>query len=287
MNSILQLALSVAFVVTLSQPLSAEEIVASCPPPDNTISKVLAPFAESVLAPGRTLNFAEFLKHSPPETLAALAAMNKADAERKAKDWPNLCRYAAENAEVLARGVHPRVIFLGDSITEYWKLADPALFSPTVLDRGISGQTTPQILLRFYQDVAMLRPRVVHIMAGTNDISGNTGPTSDAAIVNNIRAMIDIAKANRIGVVLASITPSKGFSMRPGFNPAPRIAAVNRQLFRLAAEMHVTYVDYFPHLTDNEGGFSAALANDGLHPNRDGYAIMRPLAERAIARAAR
>ena len=144
---------------------------------------------------------------------------------------------------------------------------------------------TPQILLRFYQDVVSLRPQVVHIMAGTNDISGNTGALTDGTIVNNIRAMIDIAKANGIRVVLASITPSKQFVARPGIDPSARIAAVNRELAKLAAEKRITYADYFPLLVDSAGGFTGDLANDGLHPNRDGYAIMRPLTEKSIKRA--
>lgn len=247
----------------------------------------LAPFFDAMIAPGKRMDIGVLLKTMPPDTMAKIAAVQKTMAERQIKDWPNLCRYQKENAAVAASGVRPKVVFLGDSITENWKRGDPELFGATMLDRGISGQTTPQILLRFYQDVVALRPRIVHIMAGTNDISGNTGPTSDAAIVDNIRAMIDIAKQSGIRVVLASITPSKGFAMRPGFDPSLRIAAVNRALVRLATERRVTYVDYVPHLIDQDGGFAAALANDGLHPNRDGYATMRPFAERAIAQANR
>ena len=235
--------------------------------------------------PGKALNIADIIKNMSPEMLAKMGAMQKVALDRQAKDWPNLCRYAAENAAVLASGIRPRVIFLGDSITENWKLGDPLLFGLQSLDRGIGGQTTPQILLRFYQDVVALRPRVVHIMAGTNDISGNTGPTTDQTIVDNIRAMIDIAKANNIRVVLASITPSRGFFAKPGLDPSARISAVNQQLVRLAAERRVTWVDYYPALVDGADGFNAALANDGLHPNRDGYAVMRPLTEQAIARA--
>ncbi len=259
----------------------------ACTPADPAMARGFAQFTEAMLAPGKAMDIAAMMRSMPPETMARIAEFQKAEADRRAKDWPNLCRYAAENAQVLASGIRPRVVFIGDSITENWKLGDPSQFSATTLDRGISGQTTPQILLRFYQDVVSLRPRVVHIMAGTNDISGNTGPASDEAIVNNIRAMIDIAKANNIRVVLASITPSKGFAMRPDFDPSPRIAAVNRALVQLAAQRRVIWLDYFPPLADSTGGFNSALANDGLHPNRAGYAVMRPLAERAIVRAAK
>ena len=240
-----------------------------------------------MVEPRKFTSLADLLKLLPPDAMAKMVAMQKNAADRQAKDWPNLCRYGAENAQVLASGIRSRVIFLGDSITENWKIADPSLFSATVLDRGIGGQTTPQILLRFYQDVVSLRPRAVHIMAGVNDIMGNTGPTSDATIVNNIRAMIDIAKANRIRVVLAAITPSKAYVARPDMNLVPRITAVNRLLAELAKEQHVGFVNYEPVLANNEGGLKDALGNDGLHPNRDGYAAMRPLTEQAIARAAK
>lgn len=277
-------AFAAANCLALAAPVAAQQTAETCPPANPEMAKGMADFTEAMLVPGKAMDIAELIKRATPE---AVAAMQKADADRRAKDFANLCRYAAENAAVQSSGIRPRTVFIGDSITENWKLGDPSLFSATTLDRGIGGQTTPQILLRFYQDVVALRPRVVHIMAGTNDISGNTGPASDEAIVNNIRAMIDIAKANGIRVVLASITPSKGFGLRPNFDPSPRIAAVNRALARLAAERRVTYLDYFPSLVDSAGGLSTALGNDGLHPNRDGYKVMRPLAERAIARAAR
>ena len=260
------------------------EACAAVPTTNEQDSELLA---KLMLEPRRFSGLADLLKSLPPEAMAKITAMQKTAAERQAKDWANLCRYAAENTAVLASGVRPRTIFLGDSITENWKLGDPSLFSATTLDRGIGGQTTPQILLRFYQDVVALRPRVVHIMAGVNDIMGNTGPSSDAAIVNNIRAMIDIAKANGIRVVLSGITPAKAFVARPAFDMVPRIAAVNRQLAQLARDRRVGFADYAPALANEEGGLKDALGNDGLHPNRDGYALMRPIAEQAIARAAR
>ncbi len=162
-----------------------------------------------MLEPRKFTSMADMLKVLPPDAMAKFGAAQAAEAQRLKSDWANLCRYAGDNAQVAASGIRPRVIFLGDSITENWKLGDPALFGPAVLDRGIGGQTSAQILLRFYQDVVALRPRTVHIMAGVNDIMGNTGPTSDAAIVSNIRAMIDIAKANGIRVVLSAITPAQ------------------------------------------------------------------------------
>jgi len=166
-------------------------------------------------------------------------------------------------------------------------LGDPSLFSPTSLDRGIGGQTTPQILLRFHQDVVALGPRVVHIMAGVNDIMGNTGPTTNETIVNNIRAMVEIAKANGIRVVLAAMTPARTFVAKPELDLSVRIATVNRQLRQLTATQKVTFVDYAPVLAGSDGSLKAPLGNDGLHPNRDGYALMRPITDNAITRAAK
>lgn len=263
---------------------ASEDVCAGLPAAEDQNPELLA---RLMLEPRKFASLADLFRALPPEAMAKMATLRKSAQERQAKDWPNLCRYAAENAQVKASGIRPRAIFLGDSITENWKLGDPTLFNATVLDRGIGGQTTPQILLRFYPDVVALRPRLVHIMAGVNDIMGNTGATSDATIVNNIRAMIDIAKANGIRVVLARIAPAKTFVARPDFDMVPRITAVNALLDSLAKEKRVTLADYAPVLADSEGGLKDALANDGLHPNRDGYAAMRPLAERAIARAAK
>jgi len=263
---------------------AAPAACASLPPEDPQKNAYLTTL---MLEPRKFTSMADLLKVLPPDAMAKFGAAQAAEAQRLTSDWANLCRYVAENAQVAASGMRPRVIFLGDSITENWKLGDPAKFGPAVLDRGIGGQTSAQILLRFYQDVVALRPRTVHIMAGVNDIMGNTGPTSDAAIVNNIRAMIDVAKANGIRVVLSAITPAQNFVARPDVDLRPRIASVNMQLRQLAKEKRIVFVDYAPVLANSAGGLADALGNDGLHPNRDGYAAMRPLADRAIARANR
>ncbi len=286
-TALIAVALAASVGTTEAQPLQSptqESTCATVPAAEVLDSSILNTL---MVEPKKFTSLAELMKALPPEAMARIGTMQKVAADRQAKDWPWLCRYAAENAVVHKSGVRPKVVFIGDSITENWKIADPSLFSATVLDRGIGGQTTPQILLRFYQDVVTLRPQVVHIMAGTNDISGNTGAVTDEAIVQNIRAMIDIAKANGINVVLASITPSKQFIARPNVDPSPRIAAVNRALVKLAVEKKVTYVDYFPALADSSGGLSDVLGNDGLHPNRDGYAAMRPFTDKAIKRAAK
>lgn len=269
-----------------AQPLQSPTQAAACAAVPAAEPRQTAILNTIMVEPRKFTSMADLFKALPPEAMAKIGDMQKAAAERQMKDWPWLCRYAAENAAVRESGVRPEIIFIGDSITENWSSGDPSLFTARVLDRGIGGQTTPQILLRFYQDVVALGPRVVHIMAGTNDISGNTGAITDEAIVRNIRAMIDIANANGIRVVLASITPSKQFVARPGVDPSSRISAVNRALKTLAAEKRVTYVDYFPALADSAGGLADALGNDGLHPNRNGYAAMRPLTDKAIKAAA-
>lgn len=271
--------------VAMAQPTAPTETAELCASAPATDALDNATLSKLMVEPHRYASLADIFKALPPEALARIAAMQKTANERQVTDWPYLCRYAADNVQVLASGIRPQVIFLGDSITENWILADPTLFSAKVLDRGIGGQTTAQILLRFYQDVVGLRPRIVHIMAGVNDIMGNTGPTADMTIVNNIRAMIDIAQANGIRVVLAGITPSCEFIAKPGLNLAPRIAAVNRQLVNLAKQKRITFIDYAPALAGEDGGLKDSLGNDGLHPNRDGYAAMRPLTLRAIARA--
>ena len=286
-NSI-KAVLATAFFVTpayaQSESAPATQTVsdacAETPPFDEA---AMRPFLERVLTPGPQITPAAI----PPETMAKLMALQKEAAARQAKDWANLCRYSADNAKVGAEGTAQRTVFLGDSITEYWRQGDPAFFTDPVQNRGISGQTTAQMVLRFYPDVVALKPRVVHIMAGTNDVAGNLGPVSDDTIVANLTAMLDMAKANRIRVVLASIPPARFMSWKPGMTPGPRIAALNLRLKRLADNRGAVFIDYHASLRDEQGGFQAALANDGVHPNRQGYAVMRPLAERAIAQAAR
>ena len=178
-----------------------------------------------------------------------------------------------------------RAVFLGDSITENWHAADPSLFTGDFVNRGIGGQTSPQMLLRFYADVLGLHPRVVHIMAGTNDLAGNTGPYSEQQYKDNIRAMCDLALANGVRVVLAGIPPTTGFPWRPALRPGPQIVELNAWLQRYAAQRKMIYVDYAAVLAQPDGAMRADLSHDGVHPNRSGYALMRPLAEHAIAAA--
>ena len=203
-------------------------------------------------------------------------------------DWANLCRYAADNARLKALPDADRqIVFLGDSITESWQAAGPDLFARGWIDRGISGQTSPQILLRFQADVAALRPRLVHIMAGTNDIAGNTGPATLDSIEDNITAMVRLAKAAGIRVVLAATPPSVQFAWKPELKPGPRIAALNARLKAMAGREKVVFVDYAEVLAEPDGAMKADMTFDGTHPDAKGYAAMAPLTRAAIAAALR
>jgi lysophospholipase L1-like esterase len=172
---------------------------------------------------------------------------------------------------------------MGDSITENWALADPQFFARGIVNRGISGQTTPQMLVRFRADVIDLKPQVVHIMAGTNDVAGNTGPTTAQDVKNNIVSMVELARANAIRVVLGSIPPAAAFKWRPEVDPVPQIDALNTWLREYAAQNRLEYIDYHAALAGPSGELRAELGNDGVHPNRDGYRIMRTLLEQKIA----
>jgi lysophospholipase L1-like esterase len=208
-----------------------------------------------------------------------IQAYAKTQRERAQGDWANLCRYRQANA---ALSSPTRVVFMGDSITEYWVKGDPGLFNGGVVGRGVSGQTSPQMLLRFFQDVIDLHPKVVHIMAGTNDVAGNTGPTTEKDFQNNLRAMVELAQAHHIRVALGSIPPASAFPWQPALRPAPSIQHLNAWLRQYARETHSRYIDYYAALNDGQGGFKPDLSNDGVHPNRDGYAAMKKLAVEGI-----
>jgi lysophospholipase L1-like esterase len=200
------------------------------------------------------------------------------------EDFAYLSRYRDDNAKLTPAAGKPRIVFMGDSITEGWVAKDPAFFTPGRIGRGISGQTTSQMLLRFRQDVINLHPDVVQIMAGTNDVAGNTGPATDEQIQDNIRSMVELAHAHGIRVILASIPPAGDFPWKPGLNPGPRIAKLNDWLKSYAAESGCVYADYWSVL--HEGvAFHAGWSSDGVHPNEQGYAVMDKVAESAIAQA--
>lgn len=199
-------------------------------------------------------------------------------------DWPMLCHYRDANRAVVTP---PSAVLIGDSITEMWISTAPGLFADSVVDRGISGQTSPQMVARFYQDVVRLRPRVVHIMAGTNDIAGNTGPSSADNYADAISSMIDMARANGIAVVLGSILPAGGFGWHPDYRPAQQIIALNAWLRLVAAQRGLVYADYHSAMADPAGAMKPGLSSDGVHPNAAGFAIMEPIARAAIAAAER
>ncbi|NLD24485.1 MAG: acylhydrolase [Bacteroidales bacterium] len=206
----------------------------------------------------------------------------------EAQDWANLERFREAN-EKLAPSLEcdDRVVFMGNSITQGWIDQLPEFFAPEkhYINRGISGQTTPQMLLRFRQDVINLRPKVVVILAGTNDIAGNTGPSTLEMIEDNIRSMTELAQANGIQVVLCSIVPAYDYPWRSGLEPAPKIMELNNRIKKYASTRGAVYCDYFTAMADDRNGLPAELSGDGVHPNKAGYAIMQPIVENAIARA--
>ncbi|HEL5400477.1 TPA: SGNH/GDSL hydrolase family protein [Stenotrophomonas maltophilia] len=208
--------------------------------------------------------------------------------QRRLADWPELQRYRDANARLPAAVAgQPRVVFFGDSITEGWGREGSAAFFPGNgwLNRGISGQTTAQMLVRFPQDVLALKPQVVVILAGTNDIAGNTGPATQAMIEDNLHAMVDLARAHGIRVVLASVLPVSDYPWLPGTSPAPRVRALNTALKRYADAQQLVYLDYYTPMANAAGGLDPQLADDGVHPTAKGYAVMAPLAEAAVNRA--
>ena len=233
----------------------------------------------------------EFILRSGPPDAALMArvtdpvtrsAYTEAEVEQRARDWPFLGLYRGENEAVRKEG-RPKVVFIGDSITEIWRYADPAFFSNGIVGRGISGQTTPQTLIRFYPDVVALKPKAVHILCGGNDIAGNTGATTAQDYKNNILAMLDIAQLNGIRVLLGSITPAAGFSHSPQVRPIARIAELNDWLRHTANERGAIFIDYFSALAAEDRSLPPQYTNDGLNPNKAGYDVMQPLALAAMA----
>jgi lysophospholipase L1-like esterase len=205
-------------------------------------------------------------------------------------DYGNLARYAADNEKVTppAPG-EERVVFMGDSITDGWGRAVKAPFFPgkPYINRGISGQTTAQMLLRFYPDVVLLKPKAVVFLAGTNDIGGNLGAVTLESIENNLAAMADIARANGIRVVMASLTPVCDYHrpQQTAQRPPEKISALNAWIKDFCARNHFVFLDYYSSTVDDKGFFKSEITNDGLHPNEAGYAIMGPLAQKAIDQA--
>lgn len=236
---------------------------------------------------------AAFGQTTAPECAELKTQLDRAQA--RLNDWPALARYRDDNAKVQPPTKNEaRVVFMGDSITDGWDNPGNGGFFPgkPYLDRGISGQTTPQMLIRFQPDVIALRPRVVVILAGTNDIAGNTGPITLQAIQDNLISMAELARANGIRMVLSSLLPVSDYESRDGKpinqttrRPPEKIKALNEWMKQYALEKHLTYLDYYSAMVDEKGFLKDEVSNDGLHPNPKGYEVMNLLAERAIAAA--
>lgn len=202
----------------------------------------------------------------------------------KAQDWANLNRFKSENKALSAlKNEENRVVFMGNSITEGWLKLCPEFFEgKPYTNRGISGQTTPQMLVRFRADVIELKPKVVVILAGTNDIAGNTGPTTLNEILGNIISMVELAKANNIKPILCSVLPAINYSWKPGIQPAEKIVVLNSMIQNYANSHKINYANYFVALADEHNGLPLIYSEDGVHPNKKGYLVMNPIITKAI-----
>ena len=234
-------------------------------------------FARAYLAEGE-MDAALTARLRDPERLAERERLATI---QRATDWAALGYYREDNAGLAGQSVD--VVFMGDSITEMWRVAQPELFTGGVVNRGISGQTSAQMLVRFMPDVIALKPRVVHLMCGVNDVAGNTGPTTPRDLLNNIAAMIDLAWAHGIAVVLGTVTPVTGLPWAPGVqDPRGRIMALNAEVRALAEQRGLILTDYFAALADEAGALKAELTRDGVHPTGRGYDVMRPVVDAAL-----
>lgn len=237
-------------------------------------------FAEAYLAPG-PLAPEWVATLADPERRARREALATA---RRTRDWPAISQYRDANAGLAGQPVD--VVFIGGSLTEFWSVAHPDLFTGGVVNRGISGQTSPQILLRFMADVVALRPWAVHIWCGGNDMAGNTGPSTVQDYKNNILAMLTLAQAHGVKVILGALTPFNVVSWNPAVGDLrARTAELNAWQAALAAERGLVRADYFSALADADGLLRAEFHRDGVHPTRTGYDAIRPVAEEAIRRA--
>jgi lysophospholipase L1-like esterase len=204
-------------------------------------------------------------------------------------DWADLHHYQARNKLIPTPAVgERRVVFLGSSIFERWTTVAPAIFNnKSYLNRGISGQIAPQLLIRFRQDVIDLKPKAVIILAGSNDIAGSMGHVTNETIMNNIKSMAELARANHIKVILCAYLPVYDYPWRKGLAPAEKIISLNKDIKAYASKEGFVLLDYFTPLVDERSGQKAELTLDGVHPNAAGYAIMVPLTEAAITKALR
>jgi lysophospholipase L1-like esterase len=225
-------------------------------------------------------------QYAPPRANCCLPAAAKSLADQL-QDWNQLGRYYADNQRLMQMpSEEGRVVFLGDSITDGWKLAQSFPAKPYV-NRGISGQTTPQMLVRVFPDVIALKPAALIVLAGTNDIAGNTGPATLTQIQQNFQAITELAQGHGIKVILCALTPVSDYTTRKQTvqRPPADILKLNAWLRDYAAKVNAVFADYYQATVDGAGMLKEGFSNDGLHPNEKGYALMAPVAEAAIAKA--
>jgi lysophospholipase L1-like esterase len=222
-----------------------------------------------------------------PWTIPAPPIGSAADELRIHTDWALLGQYRTDNLRVRQLPQRERqVVFLGDSITRAWRVFHPEFFMKNgYIDRGISGQATPQMLVRFRQDVLSLRPEVVHIMGGTNDVAENTGPFDPEATRNNLMSMVDLARLHRVRIILAAVPPAAAFPWRSVAEPVPKLRALNSWIRDYATLNNFAFADYTPLLDDGAGAMKPELTYDGVHPNRAGYLVMEQITTQAVAKA--
>ena len=216
--------------------------------------------------------------------IALIFLTSKTYSQEMKTDWANISKYANDNQDLgIPAKNENRVVFMGNSITEGWKSASPEFFSKNkYINRGISGQTTSQMLVRFRPDVIALKPKLVVILAGINDIAQNNGPIELKDIFGNIVSMVELAKINNIKVILSSVLPANDFSWKKGMEPADKVIQLNALLEKYAIENKITFVNYYPKMVDSEKGLDKKFTNDGVHPTLAGYKVMEPLLQEAI-----
>jgi len=261
------------------KPLSRAALLSLC------LSAVHPAFAQTAAPADALQGKVDALYTQAPDTLQA---KDVAELQQRLLDWAQLNRYRADNAALAPPAAgERRVVFYGDSITDMWGRSEGARFFPgkPYVNRGISGQTTAQMLVRFRQDVIDLKPAAVVILAGTNDLAGNTGLSTQRMIEDNLRSMAELAQANHIKLVLASVLPVSDYPWRPGLQPAEKIRALNAWIKQYAQSHGAVYLDYHSKMRNRQGGLDKALATDGVHPTAAGYGLMAPLAQQAVERA--
>lgn len=256
-----------------------------------SLSKKKNPVKKKILSRFKKVVFA--FSPTPALFLFIFLLLNAQNAMTQDKpflsDWANLKKYSTENLKIkpLSKG-EKRIVFMGNSITESWTSIDSNFFNnKPYINRGISGQTSSQMLFRFRQDVVSLNPVVVVILSGINDIAENNGPISIDAIFGNIVSMVQLAKINKIKVVLSSVLPAYDFPWHPGLQPAEKIVKLNTLIKSYCIRNHIVYLNYYSKLVDDRKGLDKKFTKDGVHPTLAGYKIMEPLVEKAIKKALR